>query len=190
MFSAEVPRPSTSDVHNLITVQECYKGLKSENYAIVFTKCDKTNMLENVNDDSDDDAPVLPVLLRYKDWLKEATEVALKKDKTFANIKDERVFLCSFEEGGQTKARATTRNDLIEWIKKMVPAKATLEQNKNASVANIAMDISLTGDTTLKTFLINDVEDMMKNFKKDPKACDPKKREMIKKFTEDVLVKS
>ena len=70
VFSAEVPRPSTSDISNLITLCECYKGLKKENYAIVFTKCDMQNMLEDVADEDE------PELLRYRDWLKEATEVA------------------------------------------------------------------------------------------------------------------
>jgi hypothetical protein len=62
--------------------------LNSENYSIVFTKCDKTNMLEEVNDDDE------PELLRYRNWLDEATKVALKKDDTFKEIDDDRIFFC------------------------------------------------------------------------------------------------
>jgi len=92
-------------------------------------------MLENVAEDNE------PKLPRYRDWLNEATEVALKKDDTFKVIDDDRIFFCSFEEGGETKKKATTQYELIEWVKQMVPEKASLEQNKKASVANIAVSM-------------------------------------------------
>ena len=45
-------------------------------------------MLEEVNDDDE------PKLLRYRNWLDEATKVALKKDDTFKEIDDDRIFFC------------------------------------------------------------------------------------------------
>ena len=78
----------------------------------------------------------------------------------------------------------------MEWIKKIVPEEASLEQNQKASVANIAMNLSLTGDDMLMKNLVNDIEGMMKEHREDPEASPPEKAAMIQNFSNDVLEKS